>query len=112
MIIDCHFHLEERVCRVDRLVSDMQRHGVDRVALMGSIIGPFREPPVFLIKLLQVCLENSITRGLAKAFITKFTDGERSRYSGSPTCLRRTRTTRRSSARSDSTLTNSSGGSS
>jgi len=74
MIIDCHYHLEERVCTVDRLIGDMKKHGIDKVALMGSIIGPFKEPPVFLIKLLQVCLENSITRGLAKAFITKFTD--------------------------------------
>lgn len=74
MIIDCHYHLEERVCPVDRLLGDMERHGIDMVALMGSIIGPFREPPEFLIRLMQIFLENPRTRGIAKAFITKFTD--------------------------------------
>ncbi|HQM46852.1 MAG TPA: amidohydrolase family protein [Smithellaceae bacterium] len=73
MIIDCHFHLEERALTVDRLISEIQKAGVDRVALMGSIIGPFDEPPVFLIKLLQKLLENSLTRGVGRALVSNFT---------------------------------------
>lgn len=74
MIIDCHYHLEERVFTVDRLISEMQKAGVDKVALMGSIIGPFAEPPRFLISALQFLLENSFSRGIGKAFAANFTD--------------------------------------
>jgi len=74
MIIDCHYHLEERVFKVDRLVSEMQKNGIDKVALMGSIIGPFAEPSRFLIRTLQILLERSLSRGLGKAFISNFTE--------------------------------------
>ena len=74
MIIDCHYHLEERVYTVDRLISEMQKSGIDKVALMGSIIGPFAEPPRFLIRILQVLLEHHLSRGLGKALISNFTD--------------------------------------
>ena len=74
MIIDCHYHLEERVYSVDRLISEMRKSGVDRVALMGSIIGPFAEPPRFLIRTLQILLEHHLSRGLGKALISNFTD--------------------------------------
>lgn len=89
MIIDCHYHLEERACTMDRLIGDMQKHGIDRVALMGSIIGPFKEPPVFLIKLMQLCLENPATRGLARALISKFTDRGEVVILGKPYMLER-----------------------
>jgi uncharacterized protein len=75
MIIDCHYHLEERVYTVDRLISEMQKSGIDKVALMGSIIGPFSEPSRFPIRILQVLLEHSISRGLGKALIANFTNG-------------------------------------
>ena len=74
MIIDCHYHLEERVFTVERLISEMQKAGIDRVALMGSIIGPFTEPPRILINLLQRLLEHSFSRSLGKALVSNFTD--------------------------------------
>lgn len=74
MIIDCHFHLEERVVPVDRLINEMNKAGVDRVSLMGSIIGPFAEPPRLLIGALQILLEHSFSRKLGKLFINNFTD--------------------------------------
>ena len=89
MIIDCHYHLEERVCTVDRLISDMKKHGIDKVALMGSIIGPFKEPPVFLIQLMQLFLENPVTRGIAKTFITQFTARGEVKILGKPYMLER-----------------------
>ena len=72
MIIDCHYHLEERIFSVDRLISEMQKSGVDKVALMGSMIEPFKEPPVFLINLLQFILEHSLSRGTGKGVTLKF----------------------------------------
>jgi uncharacterized protein len=73
MIIDCHYYLEERVYTVDRLLIEMQKSGIDKVALMGSIIGPFAEPPQFVINMLQILLEHSLSRNLGKTFISNFT---------------------------------------
>lgn len=84
MIIDCHYHLEERILTVDRLISEMQKAGIDKVALMGSIIGPFAEPSKFLINVLQLLLEHSFSRGLGKALITNFTDRGDVKIMGQP----------------------------
>jgi predicted TIM-barrel fold metal-dependent hydrolase len=84
MIIDCHYHLEERVFTVDRLISEMRKSGVDRIALMGSIIGPFKEPSRFLIGILQILLEHSLSRRMGKAFITNFTDRGEVKILGKP----------------------------
>jgi len=74
MIIDCHYHLEEKVFSVDRLISEMQKTGIDKVALMGSMIEPFKEPPMFLIKILQVFLESPWLRRVGRALVSNFTD--------------------------------------
>ena len=84
MIIDCHYHLEERVFSIDRLIGEMQKSGIDKVALMGSMIEPFKEPPVFLINLLQFILEHSLSRGLGKALISNFTDRGEVKILGKP----------------------------
>ena len=84
MIIDCHYHLEERVFTVERLIGEMQKAGIDKVALMGSIIGPFTEPPRILINLLQRLLENSFSRSIGKAFVSNFTDHGDVRILGKP----------------------------
>ena len=57
MVIDCHYHLEESVLARDELLAEMDRAGIDKIALMGSMIAPFPEPPRFLLRLLQVFLE-------------------------------------------------------
>lgn len=84
MIIDCHYHLEERVFSVDRLMSEMKNTGVDKIALMGSIIGPFPEPPRSLIRTLQFLLEHPLSRVLGKAFITNFTNRGDVKIMGKP----------------------------
>lgn len=84
MIIDCHYHLEERVFSVDRLMNEMKNTGVDKIALMGSMIEPFKEPPMFLIRLLQVFLEHARLRGMGKGFISNFTDRGEVRILGKP----------------------------
>jgi predicted TIM-barrel fold metal-dependent hydrolase len=84
MVIDCHYHLEERVFSVDRLISEMQKSGIDKVALMGSMIEPFKEPPAFLTNLLQFILEHSLSRGLGEALISNFTDRGEVKILGKP----------------------------
>jgi hypothetical protein len=74
MVIDCHYHLEERVLDADALLKEMDRSGVEKVALMGSMVAPFHEPPRFLISALQVLLENRSLRGIGKALVSNFTD--------------------------------------
>lgn len=73
MVTDCHYHLEERVFTLDELLREMDVSGVDRVALMGSMVPPFREPPRFLIWVLQRLLESPATRELARALVSDFT---------------------------------------
>jgi len=41
MIIDCHYHLEERVETVARLLDQMNLHGISRIALMPAFNAPF-----------------------------------------------------------------------
>ena len=43
MIIDAHYHLDERIEPLDSLIDQMDRHGVDRVAL----IAPMQDPVEF-----------------------------------------------------------------
>jgi len=84
MIIDCHYHLEERVFSIDRLIGEMQKCGIDKVALMGSMIEPFDEPPEFLITVLQSLLESRVLRRIGKALISNFTDKGELKILGTP----------------------------
>ncbi len=84
MVIDCHYHLEERVFTVDDLSRKMDKCGINKVALMGSMIEPFREPSKFLIKILQYFLENTPTRGIGKALISNFTSKGEVKILGKP----------------------------
>jgi predicted TIM-barrel fold metal-dependent hydrolase len=40
MIIDAHYHLEERMETVDELLAQMKEHNVDRVALIPTLVDP------------------------------------------------------------------------
>jgi len=74
MVIDCHYHLEERVFSVDTLLREMDACGIEKNALMGSMIAPFREPPRFLLAILQALIENPYTRAVARVLVSDFTD--------------------------------------
>jgi predicted TIM-barrel fold metal-dependent hydrolase len=74
MVIDSHYHLEERVFTVDEFLKEMDKSGVDKTALMGSMVAPIDEAPKFLIAALQFMLETRALRGLGKALISNFTD--------------------------------------
>ena len=41
MIVDAHYHLEERIETVDRLLGQMDQHGIDRIALIATMLDPF-----------------------------------------------------------------------
>ncbi|RJP85243.1 MAG: amidohydrolase [Desulfobacteraceae bacterium] len=41
MIIDMHYHLDERMETMDRLLTQMDRHRIDRVALIAQVVDPF-----------------------------------------------------------------------
>lgn len=42
MVIDGHYHLEERLETVERLLTQMDRHGIVRIALVPAVQDPFR----------------------------------------------------------------------
>lgn len=41
MIVDAHYHLEERVETVDRLLEQMDRYGIYRTVLIPALNDPF-----------------------------------------------------------------------
>jgi len=49
MIVDAHYHLEERIETVDDLLQEMDREGVERVALMGGLVDPPTLPALLRI---------------------------------------------------------------
>jgi predicted TIM-barrel fold metal-dependent hydrolase len=84
MVIDCHYHIEERALALDKLLEEMDKCDVQKIALMGSMIEPFKEPPKFLIGILQIFLENSALRGIGKALVSNFTDNGEVKILGTP----------------------------
>ncbi|HOD28276.1 MAG TPA: amidohydrolase family protein [Syntrophales bacterium] len=74
MVIDCHYHLEERLLSVNELLQKMDQSGVDKTALMGLQIDPYPEPSRLLISLLQVLLFKRPFRRIGKSFIANFTN--------------------------------------
>ncbi|HQJ09821.1 MAG TPA: TatD family hydrolase [Deltaproteobacteria bacterium] len=84
MVIDCHYHLEERVFKKAELLEEMDRAGIARAALMGSIIAPFPEPPKPLLRVLQFILETRQLRGIGKALVANFTPKGEVKILGKP----------------------------
>ncbi len=84
MVVDCHYHLEERVLSKPELIAEMDRAGIEKVALMGSMIAPFPEPPRFLLRLLQFFLEHRSLRKIGRVFVSDFTPQGDIRILGKP----------------------------
>lgn len=84
MVIDCHYHLEERVFNKAELINEMDRSGVKKMALMGSMVEPFPEPPKPLLRILQFILENRPLRGLGKLLVANFTPQGEVKILGKP----------------------------
>lgn len=73
MVIDCHYHLDERYLTVEEMISRMDASGIDRVALMGSMVDPFPEPAKLILGPLQFLIGRRLTRGITRGIIEKFT---------------------------------------
>jgi uncharacterized protein len=84
MVIDCHYHLEERVYNKTELLKEMDRSGVSRIGLMGSMVEPFPEPPKPILRVLQFILEHRPLRGLGKALVANFTPQGEVKILGKP----------------------------
>ncbi len=41
MIIDMHYHLDERMEPIQRLIDQMDQHGIDRIVLIAAMVDPF-----------------------------------------------------------------------
>lgn len=75
MVIDIHYHLDERMMRVETLLEKMYESGVDRIVLMAQLVEPFPEPGDFTILAGQFLLTHRLTRNIAKMLVSNFTDG-------------------------------------
>jgi predicted TIM-barrel fold metal-dependent hydrolase len=73
MIIDSHFHLDERVMPLDNLLRKMDECGVDKTALMANLVDPFPEPSDLLVSMGQFMLKHRLTRNISKLILSRFT---------------------------------------
>ncbi|MFC1505373.1 amidohydrolase family protein [Thermodesulfobacteriota bacterium] len=73
MIIDCHYHLEQRLLTDEELLKKMDECGVEKVALMGVINEPIPMPPEFLLKLFRFSWSHIPFRFMAKLLSNNFT---------------------------------------
>ncbi|MGD0279132.1 MAG: amidohydrolase family protein [Smithella sp.] len=74
MIIDCHYHMDERMLKTDDLIARMDETGVERIALIASLCDPLPETPPIVIRILQFLLTHSSLRPIGKALAANFTD--------------------------------------
>lgn len=74
MVIDCHYHLDERMLGTDDLIARMDRAGVDKIALIPTMVDPLPETPPVLIAMLHFQLRRRYLRGIGKLFCANFTD--------------------------------------
>lgn len=73
MIIDCHYHLDERVQPLENLLLKMDQNGIEKIALMPNMNDPIPHTPEFLLKMMRFFLTHRSIRGLAKKLAAKFT---------------------------------------
>jgi len=77
MIIDCHYHFEQRLLDEDKLLKKMDECEVDKVALMGVINEPIPKPPEFLLSIFRFSWSHRSFHFIAKAMSNSFTpDGD------------------------------------
>lgn len=74
MIVDCHQHLVPDIISTENLIAQMDKTGIDKIALMASPCGPIPEPSPLLISAMRYSLTRSWLRPLSKKSITRFTE--------------------------------------
>lgn len=65
--------IEQQALGTDALLREMDRSGVNRTALMGSLIELFPEPPRPLLRILHAILESRRLRRLGQLLVANFT---------------------------------------
>ncbi|WDP92333.1 MAG: amidohydrolase [Desulfobacter sp.] len=73
MIIDAHYHLDPRIQPLENLLAKMDRHGIDKTALIPNMCDPFPHPDEFQLRLLRFLLIHRPLRGIAERLLTRFT---------------------------------------
>ncbi len=77
MIIDCHYHLDPRIQAIDPLIRNMNRHGIDKTALIPVMCDPIPHPSEYQLKVLRFLLTHKPFRGLSGKLVARFTpDGD------------------------------------
>jgi uncharacterized protein len=84
MVIDCHYHLEERFLTVDQMIKRMDAAGISRVALMGAITEPIPETPKPVVHLLQFLLAHRATRPACRRLLERFDSKDSIKILGKP----------------------------
>ncbi len=74
MIIDCHFHLEERLLTMDQMLKKMDACGIDKTGLMAPMVDPIPEAGPLLIGLFHFLLFHRSTRWAARLLGAQFTE--------------------------------------
>jgi len=73
MTIDCHYHLDTRVQPLENLLLKMDKHGIEKTALIPTMCDPIPHTPEFGLKIMRFFLTHRLFRGLAKKIVAKFT---------------------------------------
>lgn len=73
MVIDCHYHVDERILPVSMLLRQMDVCGVDRIALMACLNVPIPEVASVLTRLLLFGLSHRALRPFARLLAAHFT---------------------------------------
>lgn len=73
MIVDCHQHLSPDIFPTENLIAEMDKSGIDKIALMASICGPIPEPHPLLLSAMRFSLRHTFMRQLIKKTISRFT---------------------------------------
>ena len=74
MIVDSHFHLATDMISSRQLLFAMDRHGIEKTALIARLCDPIDEPAQGTLRLMRFALQKRLTRRLVKPFLSRFTD--------------------------------------
>lgn len=72
MVIDCHYHLDERYISTENLLKTMDCGGIDKVALMATMVDKLPDPPKISIGILQFLLKNRPLRPMGRLLVANF----------------------------------------
>jgi hypothetical protein len=73
MIIDSHYHLDERMLSIEALIARMDAARLDRIACIATLNNPLPEPSPLLVKLAHFTSAHRLTRILGRLMTDNFT---------------------------------------